>query len=144
MYDDRKRRDVRLLLAADVPQERVAQQLGVSLRTVQRVAREMRQEPRAAEGAEEAVPAAQGPSRTGPGRPSVLEAYRDTVARQETWEAPYGPREMAGTRTTGGNKRSGPAPLPVGGLGAKQQASVVLAGETISRKDAVRGVVVSA
>ena len=72
MYDDRKRRDVRLLLAAEVPQERVAKQLEVSLRTVQRIAREMREDPRSEQEAEEAVPvvesAAQaGRSRTGPG-----------------------------------------------------------------------------
>ena len=62
------------------------------------------------------------------------------MARQGTWEAPYGPRKKAGRRTPGGNKRSGPAPA-CGGSGAKQQASVVLAGESISRRDAVRGVV---
>ena len=38
VFDERKRRDVSLLLTAQVPQERVAQQLGVSLRTVQRPA----------------------------------------------------------------------------------------------------------
>ena len=40
MYDDKKRRDIRLLLAAEVPQERVAKLTGVSLSTVQRVGKE--------------------------------------------------------------------------------------------------------
>ena len=43
MFDERKRGGVRLLLAAEVPQERVAQQLGVSLRTVQRITCAMRE-----------------------------------------------------------------------------------------------------
>ena len=37
MHDDKKRRDIRLLLAAEVPLERVAELTGVSLSTVQRV-----------------------------------------------------------------------------------------------------------
>ncbi len=32
------------------------------------------------------------------------------MARRGTWEAPHCPRMMAGTRTTGRNKGSGPAP----------------------------------
>ena len=40
MYDDKKRRDIRLLLAAEVPLERVAKLTGVSLSTVQRVGKE--------------------------------------------------------------------------------------------------------
>ena len=88
MYDERKRRDVRLLLAAEVPQERVAEQLGVSLRTVQRITREMRAEPRGALAAEVVPLPAEPPpasgraalTRTGPGRPSTVEAYRDLVA----------------------------------------------------------------
>ena len=51
MYHETKRRDVRLLLAAGVPQKRIAQQLGVPLRTVQRIAE---QEAREAAGAETA------------------------------------------------------------------------------------------
>ena len=77
VFDDRKRGDVRLLLAADVPQERVAQQLGVSLRTVQRIAREMRAEPRSAE----AAPAVAGLAASGPGRPSAVAAHAETVAQ---------------------------------------------------------------
>ena len=88
VYDERKRRDVRLLLAAEVPQERVAEQLGVSLRTVQRITREMRAEPQGALAAEVVplpaeLPPASGRAaltRTGPGRPSTVEAYRDLVA----------------------------------------------------------------
>ena len=88
VYDERKRRDVRLLLAAEVPQERVAEQLGVSLRTVQRITREMRTEPRGALAAEVVPLPAEPPpasvraalTRTGPGRPSTVEAYRDLVA----------------------------------------------------------------
>ena len=42
-------------------------------------------------------------------------------ARRGTWEAPYCPRTMAGTRTTGRNKGSGPAP-GLRGAGANKQA----------------------
>ena len=42
-------------------------------------------------------------------------------ARRGTWEAPYCPRTMAGTRTTGRNKGCGPAPA-CGGPGANKQA----------------------
>ena len=75
MFDERKRSDVSLLLAAQVPQERVAQQLGVSLRTVQRIARELREGASPTKAKPGAVPA---PS--GPGRPSAVAAYQDTVA----------------------------------------------------------------
>ena len=44
------------------------------------------------------------------------------MARQGTWEALYGPRIMAGIRTTGRKQWSGPAPSVCGGTGAKQQA----------------------
>ena len=40
MYGDEKRRDVLLLLAATVPQERIAELTGVSVRTIRRIARE--------------------------------------------------------------------------------------------------------
>ena len=88
MYDERKRRDVCLLLEAGVPQERVAQQFGVSLRTVQRIVREMRTESGEVLVAEAVPPAPATPpasavaakARTGPGRPSAVEAYRDVVA----------------------------------------------------------------
>ena len=40
VYSDRKREDVRLLLAASVPQGRIAKLTGVSLRTIRRIARE--------------------------------------------------------------------------------------------------------
>ena len=40
MYSDRKREDVRLLLAASVPQGRIAKLTGVSLPTILRIARE--------------------------------------------------------------------------------------------------------
>ncbi len=43
------------------------------------------------------------------------------MARRGTWEAPHCPRMMAGTRTTGRNKGSGPAPA-CGGSGANKQA----------------------
>ena len=39
MYLDRKRADVRMLLVAAVPQERIAKLTGVSLRTIRRIAR---------------------------------------------------------------------------------------------------------
>ena len=40
MYEAAKRHDVRLLLAAGVPQERIAELTGVSVRTIQRIGRE--------------------------------------------------------------------------------------------------------
>ena len=43
------------------------------------------------------------------------------MARRGTWEAPYCPRMKAGTRTTGRNKGSWPAPA-CGGSGANKQA----------------------
>ena len=42
-------------------------------------------------------------------------------ARRGTWEAPHCPRKMAGTRTTGRKKGSGPAPC-LRGAGANKQA----------------------
>ena len=87
MYDERKRRDVGLLLGAAVPQERVAQQLGVSLRTVQRIAQQMSAEPSEESVSEAVAPPPETPpasvaaaARTGPGRPSAVEVYRDRVA----------------------------------------------------------------
>ena len=76
VFDERKRSDVSLLLAAQVPQERVAQQLGVSLWTVQRLAREMR----AGESPTKATPVAV-PAPSGPGRPSAVAGYKDTVTK---------------------------------------------------------------
>ena len=38
VFGDEKRRDVRLLLAAAVPQERIAALTGVSVRTIRRIA----------------------------------------------------------------------------------------------------------
>ena len=72
MYGDEKRRDILLLLAAAVPQERIAELTGVSVRTIRRIAREP-VEPAAPR------PRAQ-PRRSGPGRPSVVAPYRDAVA----------------------------------------------------------------
>ena len=40
MYEDAKRHDVRLLLAAGAPQERIAELTGVSVQTIQRIGRE--------------------------------------------------------------------------------------------------------
>ena len=74
MYHETKRRDVRLLLAAEVPQKRTALQLGVPLRTVQRIAREAHEAAEAARG----VSGESAGARAGPGRPSVVAAYRDT------------------------------------------------------------------
>ena len=74
MYADAKRRDVQLLLSAGVPQERIHELTGVSVRTIRRIGREVpRREP--------AVPAAgEAPQRAGPGRPSRVEPYREAVA----------------------------------------------------------------
>jgi len=68
MFDERKRRDVSLLLTAQLPQERVAQQLRVSLRTVQRIAREMREGEPPTKAEPAAVPAPRGAP---PGREPV-------------------------------------------------------------------------
>ena len=77
MYHETKRRDVRLLLAAEVPQKRIAPQLGVPLRTVQPIARKASEAAEAARGASGGSAGA----RAGPGRPSVVAAYRDTVRK---------------------------------------------------------------
>ena len=80
MYDEQKRSDVQLLLSVGVTQERVANQLGVSVRTVQRLASALRE----LEAAAETAPAGTSPSAAapaGPGRPSVLGEYRDSVAQ---------------------------------------------------------------
>ena len=72
VFGDEKRRDVRLLLAAAVPQERIAALTGVSVRTIRRI------------GREPAGPAPPEPGaksrRAGPGRPSVVAPYREAVA----------------------------------------------------------------
>ena len=67
-----KRRDVRLLLAAADPQERIAELTGVSVRTIHWIARE----PVAA------APPRPGAKlqRSGPRRPSVVAPYRHAVA----------------------------------------------------------------
>ena len=70
VFDERKRGDVRLLLATEIPKERVAQQVGFPLRTVHRIAREMREERLPAEA--EAATADQS---SGPGGPSVVAAH---------------------------------------------------------------------
>ena len=43
MYAGGKRRDIQLLLAGGVPQERIAQLTGVSVRTIRRIGRESAQ-----------------------------------------------------------------------------------------------------
>ena len=79
MYAGGKRRDIQLLLAGGVPQERIAQLTGVSVRTIRRIGRESAQpglalaEPAAAQ-ATRPVQAAR------PGRPSTVEPYREAVA----------------------------------------------------------------
>ncbi len=40
VYTDAKRRDIQLLLAAGVPQERISELTGVSVRTIRRIGRE--------------------------------------------------------------------------------------------------------
>ena len=40
VYTDAKRRDIQLLLAAGVPQERISALTGVSVRTIRRIGRE--------------------------------------------------------------------------------------------------------
>ena len=67
MYSERKRRDVRLLLAAEVTQERIAALTGVSVSTIRRIAKE----PDDPEGKRR---------RARIGRPSVVAPYRDAVA----------------------------------------------------------------
>ena len=64
MFGDEKRRDVRLLLAAAVPQERIAALTGVSVRTIRRIGREPA-------GPAPPEPGAK-PRWAGPGRPSVV------------------------------------------------------------------------
>ena len=74
MYADAKRRDVQLLLAAGVPQERIQELTGVSVRTIRRIGRE------AASAAPTAPAGEEAPPRAGPGRPSRVEPYREAVA----------------------------------------------------------------
>ena len=76
VYGDAKRREVQLLLAAGVPQERIAERTGVSVRTIRRIGREL---PGSAPPAKDAL-AVGLPKRSGPGRPSVIEPFRDAVA----------------------------------------------------------------
>ncbi len=72
MYAETKRNEVRLLLAAGVLQERIAELTGVSVRTISRIARE---------GSDPAATSAAGvPKRARPGRPSGVARYRDAVA----------------------------------------------------------------
>ena len=72
MYGDEKHRDVRLLLAAAVPQDRIAALTGVSVRTIRRIARKPT-------GLAPPEPGAES-RRAGPGRPSVVAPYREAVA----------------------------------------------------------------
>ena len=72
MCSDRKREYVRLLLAASVPQGRIAKLTRVSLRTIPRIAREPTEPAEPDSGAK--------PRRSGPGRPSVVGPYRKVVA----------------------------------------------------------------
>ncbi len=46
MYTEGKRRDIQLLLAAGVPQERIAKLTGASVRTIRRIGRDGRALPR--------------------------------------------------------------------------------------------------
>lgn len=72
VFGDEKGRDVRLLLAAAVPQERIAALTGVSVRTIRRIGREPA-------GPAPPEPGAK-PRWAGPERPSVVAAYREAVA----------------------------------------------------------------
>ena len=74
MFGETKRRDVRLLLAAEVPQERIATLTGVSARAVRRIAKERA-------GRDPAQPGTK-PRRKSPGRPSVAAPCRETVAER--------------------------------------------------------------
>lgn len=72
MHSDSKREDLRLLLAAAIPQGRIATLTGVSLRTISRIAREP---------VEPTAPHSGGkPRRAEPGRPTVVGPYRKYVA----------------------------------------------------------------
>ena len=76
MFGEAKRRNAQLLLAAGVPQERIAELTGVSVRTIRRIGREP-----SAPGLPAADRAAAGqPQRSGPGRPSAVEPFREAVA----------------------------------------------------------------
>lgn len=78
MYSEEKRRDIQLLLAGAVPQEQIAKLTGVSVRTIRRIGRESAQPgPAVAESA--ATEPAGRPLRSGPGRPSTVEPYREAV-----------------------------------------------------------------
>ena len=72
MYAESKRNEVRLLLAAGVLQERIAELTGVSVRTISRIAQE-----RSGPATTSPVGA---PRRARPGRPSGVARYQDAVA----------------------------------------------------------------
>ena len=78
MYTDAKRRDIQLLLAAGVPQERIADLTGASVRTIRRIGREPADTGERAAKPQAAAPPGQ-PRRASPGRPSLVEPYRDAV-----------------------------------------------------------------
>ena len=71
MYAETKRNEVRVLLAAGVLQERIAELTGVSVRTISRIGRER------SDGATTSPDGV--PKRTRPGRPSRVARYRDAV-----------------------------------------------------------------
>ncbi len=78
MYAEEKRRDIQLLQAAGVPQEQIAELTGVSVRTIRRIGREPAQ-PGLVVAEPAATEPAGRPQRTGPGRPSTVEPYREAV-----------------------------------------------------------------
>ncbi len=78
MYAEGKRREIQLLLAAGVPQGQIAKLTGVSVRTIRRIGREPAEPALAVAEPAATEPGGQQP-RTGPGRPSTVEPYRDTV-----------------------------------------------------------------
>ena len=73
MYSDSKRQNVRLLLAAKVPQSRIVALTGVSVSTIRRIARE-------SDGLDPSRPDDRQPKRKVVGRPSVVAPYRETIA----------------------------------------------------------------
>ena len=77
MYTDAKRHDVHLLLSAGVPRKRIAEVTGVSIRTIRRIARDPAS---VADDADGQAASAPKPWRLGPGKPSVVDEYRDLVA----------------------------------------------------------------
>ena len=78
MYTDAKRRDIQLLLAAGVPQERISDLTGVSVRTICRIGCEPAGPGQPAAEPQVRAPVGQ-PRRASPGRPSMVEPYRDAV-----------------------------------------------------------------